>query len=419
MVSPDSKSPPGEDTSPVRQSPPPVSHHQSPLSYSDDEDTSVPPDQEQVPFLSFAASRYKARPGSIFLDGLVGGMFLSFLMDTEETCHDRFFVLMFFIIGMSHFICGIVENLDEYADQAAALDEDISLLETRIRWTTWLMLQVLRLTQFPLVVVLGYYSIKFSVLEPGRWTHNREKVVLIGEGAGNCSVCFCEGNYVHLAQITFAFQTFLGVVLVILWWVMWYVDREDDAGELKEQGEWQRNEVTMSITWWGKIREIVLLIGMQSFYNDSVAGTMLALSVSLPHESCNIHVMEWFLYAGIIYTLTGVLNQVREGVEEMAILDGIINKAEHRMITFLKFCNFPLFLAEFVCFIMIVNLVIANAGNITFDDANNEFYCEKGTWKLMMAVNGIYSIVFLFRVTVIIGALWTGCVKDDQIEAQA
>ena len=52
-------------------------------------------------------------------------------------------------------------------------------------------------------------------------------------------------------------------------------------------------------------------MGMHSFYNSSVAGTMLlALSVSLPHKTCNIHIMERFLYAGIIYTLTGVINQV-------------------------------------------------------------------------------------------------------------
>ena len=48
--------------------------------------------------------------------------------------------------------------------------------------------------------------------------------------------------------------------------------------------------------------------------------------MALPHENCNIHVMEWFLYAGNIYTLTGGINQVRERVEEeMAILDGIVN----------------------------------------------------------------------------------------------
>jgi hypothetical protein len=35
-------------------------------------------------------------------------------------------------------------------------------------------------------------------------------------------------------------------------------------------------------------------------------------------------VMEWFLCAGIIYILSGVINQVQERVEEMAILDGIV-----------------------------------------------------------------------------------------------
>ena len=66
----------------------------------------------------------------------------------------------------------------------------------------------------------------------------------------------------------------------------------------------------MTKTWLRKVRETILLIVIYSFYNSSVAGTMLALSVALPHENCNIHVMEWFLYAGIIYTLTGVINQV-------------------------------------------------------------------------------------------------------------
>ena len=89
-------------------------------------------------------------------------------------------------------------------------------------------------------------------------------------------------------------------VLVLMWWVMWYVDREDDVEELEEQDEWQRYEAMMSRTWLGSIREVVLLIGMHSFYNEEMAGTMLALSVALPHENCNIHVLEWFLYAGVI-----------------------------------------------------------------------------------------------------------------------
>ena len=128
--------------------------------------------------------------------------------------------------------------------------------------------------------------------------------------------------------------------------------------------------------------------------------------------------MEWFLYAGIIYTLTGVNNQVRERVEEMAILDGIVNKAEHKIILVLKFCNLPLFLFEFVCFIAIVSLVTINYDHITFEDksSTNEHFCERGTWKLMLAMTGIYSIVFLFRVMVIMAALSGG--EQERLELE-
>ena len=197
------------------------------------------------------------------------------------------------------------------------------------------------------------------------------------------------------------------------------MDSEDNETEMLEQQEWKRKEEELSTTWLGKIRETILLIGMHSFYNSSVAGTMLALSVALPHENCNIHVMEWFLYAGIIYTLTGVINQVRERVEEMAILDGIVNKAEHKIILILKFCNFPLFLFEFVCFIAIVSLVTINYDHITFEDksSSNKHYCERGTWKLMLAMTGIYSIVFLFRVMVIMAALCGG--EQERLQSES
>ena len=44
-------------------------------------------------FYTFCVARYKARTGSIFLDGLVGGMFLSFLLDTGEKCAEVNFMI--------------------------------------------------------------------------------------------------------------------------------------------------------------------------------------------------------------------------------------------------------------------------------------------------------------------------------------
>ena len=160
-------------------------------------------------------------------------MFLSFLMDEGESCMDRTFTDIFFVIGMFHFVCGIVEELTQYAEQASDLDGVISPLEDKIMWSSWLLLHALRLAEFPLVLVLGYYSLKFSLLEGDMWTHVREEVEPESGSLENCTVCFCEGNYVHLAQITFVFQALYGVVLVVMWWTLWYVDREDDEGEIE------------------------------------------------------------------------------------------------------------------------------------------------------------------------------------------
>ena len=60
----------------------------------------TPVKTDKVTFLSYAMGRYQTRTGSLFLDGLVGGMFLSFLMDTGETCMDRSFTKLYFVIGI-------------------------------------------------------------------------------------------------------------------------------------------------------------------------------------------------------------------------------------------------------------------------------------------------------------------------------
>ena len=95
----------------------------------------------------------------------------------------------------------------------------------------------------------------------------------------------------------------------------------------------------------------------------------------------------------------------------------MINHAELKIILVLKFCNFPLFLFEFVCFIAIVSLVTINYDHITFEDKSsaNEHYCERGTWKL--ALTGIYSIVFLFRVMVIMAALCGG--EQERLQSES
>ena len=46
------------------------------------------------------------------------------------------------------------------------------------------------------------------------------------------------------------------------------------------------------------LKEFILVVGMRPFFDDQVSGTFMALALALPHANCNIHVTEWFLFAG-------------------------------------------------------------------------------------------------------------------------
>ena len=112
-------------------------------------------------------------------------MFLTFLMSTDEACMDKSFTQMYFIIGILHFICGIVENLSLYAEEASAEDGVISTMEKWLIWLTSMISQVLRIAEMPMVGVLGYYSLKFTILEKDKWTHDDEKVKPDGAMSNN------------------------------------------------------------------------------------------------------------------------------------------------------------------------------------------------------------------------------------------
>ena len=44
---------------------------------------------------------------------------------------------------------------------------------------------------------------------------------------------------------------------------------------------------------------------------------------------------------------------------------------------------------------------------------SNPDFCERGTWKLMVAVMVIYSIVLVFRVVTVVGSLVTDRKKNN------
>lgn len=358
-------------------------------------------------FFVYAFTRYLDVRSSIFIDGLVGGMFLSFLLDTEHRCQDRTFTRVFFIIGILHFLSKIAGNLVEYSHKVASMDNTETSLERRAALFCILVQHLVKVSQFPMVIWLGSYVVQFHF---GEWVFDRGNVKPRGAKSKTCQVCYCDEIYVHLATLVVVFQFFYGLVTLLSWVVMWFVAGHDDAKEEGEERRWKEEDKEMiPTTVLGKIKDVAIIIGLHALFNESVAATMTGLAVALPVTSCNIHVTLCFLYAGIVHTLTDVLTQLILDVEDMAANDGVINKWENRVIVFLKLCKLPLFVIELGDYYIIVYKTISHFGDVIHDKKLAEekdemhHYCELGTWHLMVAVSIIYGLVLVFRVLVIVG----------------
>ena len=136
-------------------------------------------------FLNYSCHRYLDVRTSIFIDGLVGGMFLSFLLDTDEKCQDTSFTGTFFTISLLHFLSKIVNNLAEYSHQASQMDGKETLMEQRISLICILVQHLVKVTEFPLVLWLGYYVIQFHF---GSWTFVKKDVIPEDAKPSNCQV---------------------------------------------------------------------------------------------------------------------------------------------------------------------------------------------------------------------------------------
>ena len=81
--------------------------------------------------LDWFSIRYRSKRSSIFLDGLVGGMFLAALLDTDhrvyklglyDKCDSKELIGVLFYIGMAHFRSLVLVELAAYSQEAAGAD---------------------------------------------------------------------------------------------------------------------------------------------------------------------------------------------------------------------------------------------------------------------------------------------------------
>ena len=105
---------------------------------------------------------YRKSRGSIFVGGLVGGMFLSFLMDEDDKCADRLFTTAFFVIGILHFLANILSGAAAYASKASEADKEVTLLERKSQLVIIFLQHLVKLAQYPMVVWLGWYVVQFN-----------------------------------------------------------------------------------------------------------------------------------------------------------------------------------------------------------------------------------------------------------------
>lgn len=227
--------------------------------------------------LRYCWLRYWLRTRSIFLDGLVGGMFLAALLDTSEKCDSKGLTAVFFYIGMAHFCSLVLVDLAEYSVEAAGADGVETRLERAVQGALPYLLHLVRLVQFPLLAALTYHVLAIQ-LGGAAWTHDRAE-----QAAAEVEMMYCEANTVHIGVITVAFQLVYGLLILATWSVLWAVDSQDDRAERAEERAWREAEARQAGSLLGHVKEFLLVVGLQSFFDEQVSGTFLALSLALPH----------------------------------------------------------------------------------------------------------------------------------------
>lgn len=375
-------------------------------------------------FLSYAWLQYRKSPVSIFLDGLVGGMLLSFLVDEEEKCHDTDFTRVFFGIGLLHFLSGMLSNMSDYSRKAAVIDNEESTLERKLALLLIFFQHLLKMLQFPALFLLSWFVIKIKFNVFRIWTHYEEEIRPVGANSDNCMVCYCEKNHLNLAIVVVSFQIIYGIATLLSWLAIWYIDSDDSAMELEEMKIWKEEEKRLQNTFWGKVKETALIIGLHPLFNESMGSMFVSLSVAAPLENSGIHfleyhILEWFLFGGVISTLTRVFSRIIEGMESLALADGIISRKEHWLIISLKVAKLPLFLLEFFVFLAVLFITIKDYDIVIHDkhEAQNlgkvDLYCEEGLWRFTKTCAVIYSGILVLRIIIIV-SVWVGLHKDEE-----
>ena len=350
-----------------------------------------------VSFLGFAKKRFLLKSSSVYVDGIIGGVFLNHLLHDDNDCQEEDYTHLFFLIGILHFLCGLSERLSEYASFVFGMDGSVSKTEEVINRVIFALRQFLRLVQFIPIPALGYYVLLFNGYLGEEWTFDKSKM--------SDSVSFCSRAKVHNAEMCFFLHIILAAATVLMWFTMWLADRDDEKQEKLEDLRWKKATKESKKSIFGRATGALLQLGSRELFDESLGNQMLTLAISKPNSACKVDEMiHWFLFIGIINCFSRSWSDMMVQVKDMAEEDGVVNKIEHFVMYGMKIVKLGLFCFEVSCMVYINYTVISFWASVDKKDTNSETYCDGGIWKLMEVVLFGFSNVLLIRILVILAS---------------
>ena len=241
-----------------------------------------------------------------------------------------------------------------------------------------------KLLQYPMLAVLGYFLIKFEV--------ENYKGQLVFDSTASCrnkttpqgepECLYCPPQTIYMAWITFSFQVIYGLWVLLAERFTWYVNTYKDG--IEETGERRLKKGNTR----AKIQAFFLRVAPRPFFDNKITGAMLSISVAWPltHKKA---VIKWFLAAGVMGILVNILADMRDRTSSMAHSDNKLRQS-------LRYLNIPLFVGQIIIFT-----------NITWDFMEYDLYVtpKAGIAYLTAAVIAVCFVALLFRAIVINGAL--------------
>ena len=123
-----------------------------------------------ISLIRYCIIRFLSGSGSVYIPVLASAIFLSFIMDGDNGCEDKAFMMSYFYIGILHFSSQILGMLTEWTKEVFSSDGRVNKLEKIITILFYIFNQVIRIIQLFVPLELGIRVI-MMVIQNEKWTY--------------------------------------------------------------------------------------------------------------------------------------------------------------------------------------------------------------------------------------------------------